>query len=225
MTKQIQVLDHGYVRYIEHWGNDNTPLEAARMSTGNATGVDEGKDDRLRRRLWKDKHVTPFEMLGLHIEAQAPIFGARQIFRHRSFSMNEHSGRYADMPALYYLPAADAITGQDPHNKQMAGAPLSPEAQRRAQVVIAEATRRAREAYEELQALGVAREMARIVLPLNQYTRWRMQGNLRQWAHFLSLRLAPDVQPETRAYAEAIAAIVAEHFPKTWAVMSEDFAR
>lgn len=221
-NREITLYEHGYVKYTGHWGDDNEPLKAARMSTGNPTGVDPEKDARLRRRLWNDKHTTPFEMCGLTIEAQVTLFERSQIQRHRTFSYNEHSGRYSEMPALYYIPDAGDILGQSASNHQMSGEPLSPAAQQVARKMIEDATAASRTAYENLLRLGVARETARMVLPLNQYTRFRMSGNLRNWAHFLALRLAPDVQPQTREMARAVAAIVADLFPETWAVMAAE---
>jgi thymidylate synthase (FAD) len=213
-----QVLDHGYVKLVTAWGDDLSPLKAARMSTGNPTGEDDAKDDRLRDYLWRHGHATPFEMAGLSVEIQAPLFVARQIFRHRTFSFNEFSGRYAEMPDLFYIPGLSRIQGQAASNKQASGEGLPPEVQLMAQAQMAQATRAARLVYESLIAKGVARETARMVLPLNQYTRWQQQGNLRNWFHFLSLRLDEHTQCESRQYAEAVAALIQERWPKTWEV-------
>lgn len=219
--QEHKVLDHGYVRYIRHAGDDLSALEAARMSTGNPTGVDEGKDDRLRERLWRDRHTSPFEMNWLELEVQVPIFEARHIQRHRAFSFNEFSGRYAEMPDLYYIPDPARIKAQHATNHQMSGDAMGAEAQRLAVEVIEAAARHASALYRGLLKEGVARETARLVLPLNQYTRFRMGGNLRNWFHFLGLRLAEDTQWETRQTAEAVAAIIRDVWPKTYEVFDK----
>lgn len=216
--REIPILDHGYVRYVEHVGSDTLILEAARMSTGNPTGVDEEKDDRTLSYLYRNKHMTPFEMPDFQAEFQVPIFDARQMMRHRTFSFNEFSGRYAEMPDLYYIPDAERIQEQDTANKQGSRDTLPRDAQEEARRQMVAATNAARLAYEALLDAGVARETARMVLPLNQYTRFRMKGNLRNWLHFLELRLHPHAQYEVRVVAEAVAAILRELYPKTYAL-------
>lgn len=212
------ILDVGYVRYVDHFGDDDFPLEAARMSTNNPTGVDEAKDDALRDRLYRDGHVSPFEFGALVLEVQAPIFVARQIFRHRSFSMNEFSARYSEMPEAFHVPGA--FRGQSKANHQMGAAPLDGQVVIKA--TVAGIQREANRAYARLLEQGVAREDARIVLPVGQYTRWRMQGNPRTWMMFLALRLPSDVQPQTREVADACARVFAALYPKTWAVFKNN---
>lgn len=214
--KTIPVLD-GYVKYICHMGDDLLPLVAARMSTGNPTGADVAKDDRLRDRLWREKHHSPFEFGALVIEVQGLILSRAQIFRHRVFTVNEHSGRYAEMPDLFFTPAPADIRSQSKTNHQMSGGALESGGACEAAELIHQANREAHATYRRLLELGVAREQARCVLPLGQYTRWMMQGNPRAWLGFFSLRLASDVQPETRMIAEAAAEIFRDIWPKTWA--------
>lgn len=217
----IPVLDHGYLRYVAHLGDDLTPLEAARMSTGNPTGVDEAKDAATRDFLWRHAHATPFEMAVLQIEVQVPIFVAREWHRHRTQSFNEFSGRYAEMPALYYQPSVERVQGQSMTNKQASGEALDDAAKQAFLESIAEDQALVREHYEGYLEAGVARELARINLPLSQYTRFRAQANLRNWLHFLNLRMAPNAQYEIRVYAQELARLVQRLWPQTWAVFAE----
>lgn len=221
LEEPIPVLDHGYVKYIEHMGTDLTPLEAARMSTGNETGVDTQKDDKLREYLWSNHHATPFEMCELHIEVQAPIFVFRQWHRHRTMSYNEFSGRYSQMPDLFYVPEPERVKGKGKQNKQGSEESLPP-------VVVTDFVRdavfgqlTARNNYLAWQEDGIANELARINLPLSQYSKMRAKANLRNWFHFLTLRLDPHAQEEIRVYAQAIQQIIQVLWPKTWEVFEE----
>lgn len=213
-----RLLDLGYLKYIDHMGDDMMPLEAARMSTGNPTGLDIEKDDKLRSYLWRHGHATPFEMSVLQVEVQCPIFVAREWMRHRTFSYNEFSGRYAEMPDMYYLPGESRIVSQSQINKQGSGYVLAHAAVEEARDIILDNNNESRKAYERLIELGVAREVARSVLPVSQYTRFRAQANLRNWLHFVNLRIADNAQYEIRVYAEAAAKIIKKIWPKTWEV-------
>lgn len=220
-TQHHRMLNFGYLKYIDHMGGDAMPLEAARMSTGNPTGLDPGKDDKLRDYLWRNDHATPFEMSVLQVEVQCPIFVAREWMRHRTFSYNEFSGRYAEMPDMYYLPDLNRIAKQDDSNKQMSGQQMSETDSMILREYMRDANKSARMIYEYLLSMGVAREVARCVLPVSQYTRFRAQANLRNWLHFINLRIAQNAQYEIRVYAEAVAEIVKAIWPKTWEVFEK----
>src|SRR5690606_17419484 len=121
----MKVLDHGYVRLVEAWGSDERIIEAARMSTGKGFlgwgPKEDGKpgDEKLLRYLWEHKHATPFEMAGLIVEVQAPIFVLREWHRHRTQSFNELSARYVPMPDLDYMPTVERVLmPPDGKNKQ-----------------------------------------------------------------------------------------------------------
>lgn len=208
------------VKHIDHMGSDADIVAAARQSTDGAFrgwGTEENPgDEKLLRYLWEHKHSTPFEFCSLHVEVEAPIFVARQIFRHRTFSFSEVSGRYVEIGEDVYAPKV--WRGQGKTNRQGSAEPLYEESQECAHEAYAEAVARAKETYAYLLSCGVSREQARLVLPVSTMTRWRMAGNLRNWLAFLTLRLAPDVQEETRLVAQQIAAIVAETWPRTWAI-------
>jgi thymidylate synthase (FAD) len=217
----IRVLDHGYLRYVAHLGDDLTPLEAARMSTGNPTGVDPTKDAATRDFLWRHAHATPFEMAVLQIEVQAPIFVAREWMRHRAQSYNEYSQRYSEAIDLYYVPDTDRVAGASSTNKQGSGDSLSPEFQERFREQVQTDQDLLRQHYRGYLDDGVARELARVNMPVSNFTRFRAQANLRNWLHFLQLRLAHNAQYEIRMYAQSISTIVRMLWPETWEVFEE----
>lgn len=219
----MKVLDHGYVNEVESWGSDERIIEAARMSTNKGfLGWD--NDIRLLSYLWKNKHHTPFEMAGLVVEIQAPIFVVREWHRHRTQSYNELSGRYTELPDLYYIPSTERLMcgKQGQKNKQGSEEGFTEDKASFIQKHIESQTIESRIEYESLLKLGVSRELARLVIPLNQYTRFRASANLRNWLAFLSLRLASAVQWEIRQYAQAVAKIVEEGFPRTYTLFAED---
>lgn len=231
-----KVLDHGYVRLVDYMGDDLTPLEAARMSTGNATGADKDKDDALRDRLWRDKHSSPFEMNVACFEMQVPLFVLRQIDRHRTVnidsgeiyenydefrkftSRNEFSGRYAQMPDLFYIPAAERIQPQSKKNKQGSDGEMSVADQLAIQLRIDINTRESRKEYEGLVQSGLANELARMILPGNQYTKIRLQAAMSNWFKFLAERLPDAAQWETRQYAKIIGRELRRLWPECWKV-------
>lgn len=222
ITQPIPVLDEGYVQYKGHLGDDNKALEWARMSTGNPTGVDESKDDATRAFLWRSGHVSPFEGPVLELEVQAPIFVIREWFRHDQH-VNEFSGRYSIMPDLYYRPNAVRLLngGQDPVKKQGSGFPMSQENAEWFLDGSDHVVETARAFYEQANERGFSRELARIVLPLNQYSRFRVQTTARNWMFFLNSRLSTAAQWEIRQYGKAVGAIFRELWPKTWELLEE----
>lgn len=226
----IEVLDHGYVKLVETWGSDERVVEAARMSTQkgfNGWGTpDEPGDEKLLGYLYRNRHSTPFEMAGLIIEVQAPIFVFREWHRHRTQSFNEASARYAPLPYLNYVPTVARLLMQGGKNKQagaMAGAePLNEADALRAMIEIQVAYNQSQAAYEATLAMGVPKELARIVLPVGRYSRMRASANLRNWMHFLGLRLDESAQWEIRQYAQAVHSLLTDAFPRTMKLFDED---
>lgn len=216
------VLDHGYVKLVESWGSDEKIVESARMSTNKGFQGWE-TDARLLQYLWRHKHYSPFEMAGLTIEVQAPIFVFREWHRHRTQSYNELSARYTELPDLFYIPSQERLMqgGQSKANKQGSGEAMRWENANEAIIWISEATRQARCKYDLLLSRGVSRELARLVIPVNQYSRMRASANLRNWLAFLDLRLGEGVQWEMKEYAKVVGGIVGEPFPRTWALFNE----
>lgn len=226
----MQVLDNGYVEYIEHWGNDGRIIEAARMSTqqgfkGWGTPENPG-DEKLLRYLWTHKHATPFEMGGMVIEVKAPIFVFREWHRHRTQSYNEMSARYAPLPDENYLPTWQRITegaalaGKNKQASSLAG-----------QVSAANAVEwldqlqnlyaHAQEVYDIGLKIGVPKEIARLPCPVARYSKMRASANLRNWLQFLTLRMDVAAQWEIRQYANAVGKLVEQLFPRTWQLFTE----
>lgn len=207
------VLDHGFVTLLDCMGSDQDIEAAARVSYAGGASNRKRSDTRsLIRYLMRHRHETPFEMAVMKFHIRAPIFVARQWMRHRAASVNEISARYSELPECYYTP--DEWRAQSTDNKQGSDgvidyAPMSeadgggPEDQAFAE-------------YNFRLAEGIAREQARMCLPLGTYTEWIWQANVRNLLHFLGLRMHPHAQKEIRVYAEAIAPMVQELFPLTW---------
>ncbi len=200
------VLGHGYVVLVDYMGNDAAIVQAARVSYGQ--GTRSVRDDRgLIRYLLRHRHTTPFEMVEFKILVRLPIYVARQWIRHRTASVNEYSARYSIVPDEYDLPSPAAVRRQSETNRQGRGDPLAPEVVERFRSDLDRVARAAYSAYEKALADGVARETARMVLPVAYYTEWYWKINLHNLFHFLSLRLDAHAQEEIRAYAAEIAVL------------------
>jgi thymidylate synthase (FAD) len=170
----------------------------------------------LIRYLRRHRHTTPSEMVELKFHCAMPIFVARQWIRHRTASVNEMSGRYSLMPLLYYRPEREQVQPQSRDNRQgRSGAladPVYDEAVARWERLRAEAS----SGYEWLVGADVARELARIDLPLSLYTQWYWKIDLHNLLHFLSLRVDPHAQYEIRAFARVMAGMLQRVAPLTF---------
>lgn len=222
-----KVLDHGYVTLVETWGSDERIIEAARMSTGKGflgwgTPANPG-DEKLLGYLWRNKHTSPFEQCGLSIEVQAPIVVFREWHRHRTQSYNEFSARYAQMPNLHYVPTLERIKLSAGSNKQAQG--MKPLADDIAiQDWLAQLSWLQNQVYSHYEfglELGIPKEVARLNTPVSRYSKMVASANLLNWLRFLGLRMAENAQWEIRQYANAIGALIAEKFPRTWALYQE----
>lgn len=229
----IKVLDHGYVSLVETWGSDERVIESARMSTDGAFRgwgpKEDGSpgDEKLLRFLWENAHATPFEMAGLTIETQAPIFVFREWHRHRvPFGYNELSARYTPMPDVNYVPTLErCMLGSDGKNKQ-AGTVKGAEVLTDETAIewlgkLEEFYARSEWLYQHGLKIGLPKELARIVIPVGRYSKMRATGNLRGWLSFMKLRDAPGAQYEIRQFAKAVGRLIADAFPRTWALFSE----
>ena len=209
-------LDHGFVRLIDYMGNDASIVQAARVSYGE--GTKKIHEDRgLIRYLMRHQHSTPFEMVDLKFHCKMPIFVARQWVRHRTASINEYSLRYSKAVDQFYLPEKSHVSAQSESNKQgRSAAALPAEIQEQIRDIMQSETRQSWENYQNLQETGLARELARINLPVSIYTEWYWKINLRNLLHFLELRIDPHAQYEMQVYARTIAEIVKKVVPITW---------
>ncbi|VTU31818.1 Thymidylate synthase ThyX [Variovorax sp. PBS-H4] len=204
-----RVLDHGLVRLVEHMGSDLSIVRNARVSYDAEwrAGEDEGKDAKLIDYLVRNHHTSPLEAVSFTFEVKAPIFVFRQWHRHRTWSFNEISARYAELPEEFYVPELNQITTQATSNKQMRTAEQHPEAFL-AQQNIRRSCEEAFDRYKYLICMGVPRELARGVLPVNTYSHMFATVDLHNLAHFLKLRLHEHSQYEIRVYAQAMLELI-----------------
>ena len=227
---KIEVLDHGSVELLDRMGSDLTTVESARVSfLKGATELGE-REVRLIKYLAEHEHTSPFRHAQLMLRFKAPLFVARQMWKHivgitpefdledrftgfsggvKDMGWNEASARYVELGEEFYIPAN--WRAQSASNKQGSAGPLA------VQAAAAAAYQRGLEAayaaYQQLIGLGAAKEQARIVLPQSIYTHWIWTGSLQAFLHVIDLRAKPDAQWETQQYGNALRAIVAEHFP------------
>lgn len=217
----IDVLDHGHIELLDYMGNDKRIVDAARVSIA-GKGVRAVQEDRgLIRYLLRNRHTTPFEMVTFTFGVKAPIFVARQWVRHRMSSTNEMSARYSELPEEFYVPEVKDIQLQATANKQG----RSGEVAESAETIQYDCRVKGQSAFSlyrtHLQD-GVARELARINLPLSTYTQWFWKIDLHNLFHFLRLRLDAHAQYEIRVYAEAMAELIKPIVPLAWEAF-EDF--
>ena len=222
MNKAIKVLDHGLVRLVEHMGSDLSIVRNARVSYDAEwrAGEDEGKDVKLLNYLVKNGHTSPFESCQFTFEVKAPIFVLRQWHRHRTWSFNEISARYAELPEEFYVPEMAQITGQSTSNKQMRTDEVHPLAGNMRETIEL-AGSLAFKTYKELIAAGCPRELARSVLPVGTYSHMFATVDLHNLMHFLRLRLHSHSQYEIRVYAEAMLQLIEPLVPHSVAAFKE----
>lgn len=207
--ERIDLLDHGFVRLVDSMGSDLSITRTARVSYDAAwrAGENEGSDHRLIRYLWRNHHTTPFESVTVTFEVKAPIFVFRQWHRHRTWSFNELSARYRELPEEFYVPNPDIIGSQATTNKQ-GRRPSETEdelGRRHGEVDLYRAScERAFTHYKTLIESGWPRELARGVLPVATYSHMFATVDLLNLLRFLTLRCDGHAQYEIRVYADAM---------------------
>ncbi len=221
LYNQVKVLDKGYVTLVDYLGTDQSITDAARVSYNKSGVTDVEKNRGLINYLMKNRHTSPFEQCVLTFECKMPIFVAREWVRHRTARLNEMSGRYTQLPFEVYTPTEERIKGQGKVNKQGSEGEVSKEAKDTFLYLHEENVNKVYGDYEAVLEAGIAKEVARIDLPLSIYTKWVWQCDLHNLLHFLRLRLDGNAQFEIREYANAIAGIVKESFPLTWEAFDE----
>jgi thymidylate synthase (FAD) len=189
--------------------------------------IDEEKagDEGLLRYMWKHEHGTPFEMAGLTIEVQAPIFVFREWHRHRvPFGYNELSARYTPMPYLNYMPTVERIVEGSKQTKNRQASSVAGECNEHDSAMWLKELRslymHAEAVYQMGLKYGIPKELARLPVPVGRYSRMRATGNLRGWLAFCKLRCAPQTQWEIRQYANAVGELLSKHFPRTWEIFN-----
>lgn len=238
---KINVLDKGYVKFLSMLGDDFTPAKVARISYNDGLKGEE-QDRKLMKYLWDNKHSSCFEQNVLTFEVKCPIFVARQWMRHRTMSYNEVSRRYTADDIEFYYPEHWRL--QDSKNKQNSDGFVDDNGElefinylqnytvmdvsnlaqfeRNISGLLMNFVNVGEEIYEKLIEHGVAKEMARMFLPVNMYTRFIVTVNLRNLLHFLELRNSPHAQYEIRVYAEAIEEILKENLPTIMEIISDE---
>lgn len=229
LYKPFEVLDHGFVRVVDYMGNDSAVVQAARVSYGQGTKK-VNADKALINYLIAHRHTTPLEMCEIKFHIKLPIFIARQWIRHRTASVNEYSARYSIMEDEFYIPKGEHLSSQSKINHQGRdeNRVLNAEEQKRVLQILKEDATRNYDHYLEMinqdqagNALdeskeGLARELARMNLPVNCYTQWYWKIDLHNLLHFLNLRADSHAQYEIRIYAQTMLDLVKKWVPHTY---------
>lgn len=221
LDREFPVLDHGFVRLVDYLGGDARIVQAARVSYG--AGTKTVREDRaLIDYLLRNRHTSPFEQVILTFHLKMPIFVARQWIRHRTARLNEISGRYSIMRDEFYLPRPHEIRRQSKRNRQGGSAAEVPaELQQRVIELLEADQQSAYGSYQDLLDDGLARELARINLPLALYTEMYWQIDLNNLFHFLKLRLDWHAQYEIRVYGDVMAEAVRAVAPLAFEAFEE----
>jgi thymidylate synthase (FAD) len=213
----IRILDHGFVRLDGAMADDLSVVNGARVSFARRKDVMDESDEGLIRFLMRDRHGSPFEHNAFRFHVRCPIFVAREWFRHRIGSFNEFSLRYAKATDDFYVPDADDVRTQVGKPGAYRFEPVDPELAEETREELQAVYEAAYAAYARLVEKGVARELARSVLPVGAYTQFYWTVNARALMNFVSLRNSEFAQLEIRRYAEAVERFFAEHIPVTHA--------
>lgn len=227
LYEAVPVLDHGFVRVIDYMGDDSAIVQAARVSYGK--GTKKSTEDRgLIHYLLRHAHTTPFEMCEIKFHIKLPFFVARQWIRHRTANINEYSARYSILDKEFYIPSTEHLASQSSYNKQGRGEPLSPEYSQYVRNLLSKDAENCYAHYEELlnedkegnvidpQKESLARELARMNLPLNFYTQMYWKIDLHNLMHFLTLRSDSHAQYEIRVYADVMLGLLKRWVPYTY---------
>jgi len=210
----FQVLDKGHIRLVDYNGTDKRIVQSARVSYGEGTKTvreDKGLIDYLLR----NGHYSPFEMVNFTFHIKAPILTMRQLIRHRTAHVNEISGRYSVLKDEFYLPNRNRLAKQSRDNKQGSGELYSPSESERLINAMEIEQKDSYTSYKAYLRNDMAKELARINLPLSTYTEWYWSIDLRNLMNFLKLRMDTHAQYEIRAYAEVMYDIVNKICPYT----------
>jgi len=231
LYEPIPVLDHGFIRVIDYMGDDAAVVQAARVSYG--AGTKKIREDAgLINYLMRHRHTSPFEMCELKIHVKMPIFVARQWIRHRVANLNEVSGRYSVLDNEFYMPDTANLAAQARTNRQGRGDVLTETEAARVLDILRDDATRSYTHYEEMlneidgqivdpERQGLARELARMNLPVSLYTQLYWKIDLHNLLHFLNLRAAPHAQYEIRMYADALLDVVKQWVPLTFAAFTD----
>lgn len=225
LDKEYKVLDKGFVRLVDYLGSDQRIVQSARVSYGNGTKT-VSQDAGLIDYLLRHQHTSPFEQVVFTFHVKMPIFVARQWVRHRTGRMNEVSGRYSIMKDEFYVPETKDIEPQSKDNKQgRSDQPFDEAKAKKIQAALQKGQKDSYDSYSELLDTGLAREVARINLPLSLYTEFYWQMDLNNLFRFLKLRLDGHAQYEIRQYAQVMLELVRKVCPMAVASFENDMNR
>ncbi|MEO5768704.1 MAG: FAD-dependent thymidylate synthase, partial [Polyangia bacterium] len=210
------VLDHGFVSLNDYMGGDECIERAARVSYGYGTRK-QSQTRGLLRYLRRHKHTTPSEMVELKFHCCMPIFIARQWIRHRTANVNEYSGRYSLIPMLFYTPEEAQLQTQSKRNNQgRSGSPVTAQVHTEAVRQWSASRAAVTAGYEWMTGQEVARELARIDLPLSTYTQWYWKIDLHNLLHFLTLRVDGHAQWEIQEFGRVMAGMLKRVAPLSY---------
>lgn len=230
MDQKINVLDKGYVRLVDTLGNDLSIANAARVSYDKQSTEMSERDTKLIKFLWDEKHTSPFRHAAMTFEVYAPLFVARQWWKHAVSSTylddqngwNESSRRYITENEEFYVPEAHEWRSKPENSKQGSGAPIMEGRGNYFTTALNNYIEQGEELYQRAMDQEVAPELARLFLPAyGMYVRWRWTVSLHGILNFLGQRLPQDAQYEIREYAEAIKELTKGSFPYTYTVALE----
>ena len=219
---KIDVLDKGFVELVASMGSDQTVVDAARVSVSGPGVKLVRKDEKLIKYLATNKHYSPFEHVAFTFRVKAPIFVIRQWFRHRTWAYSEQSARYGEMVDEFYLPEISRYQAQSKDNKQASGDGLDCATQVTLAQTLEVNTKQAYANYEWALKEGLARETARLMLPVNLYSTFYGTVNLRNLAAFLQLRIHPHAQKEIQDYGRALYKVAKEVAPVALEALAGD---
>lgn len=232
LYKPIKVLDHGFIRVIDYMGDDSAIVQSARVSYG--AGTKKINQDRgLIQYLMRHKHTTPFEMCEIKFHIKLPMFVARQWIRHRTANVNEYSARYSILSNDFYIPEKQHLAAQSSINHQGRDEVLNDKEADRVLEILKQDAEQCYGHYEWMlnedlegntkdeSRSKLARELARMNLPVNFYTEWYWKIDLHNLLHFLHLRADSHAQYEIRVYAQAMLDVVKKWVPLTYEAFSE----
>ena len=229
---KIDVLDKGYIEVVDTLGDDLTPVNAARVSFGGRSDTFTEKDKRLSKFLIKHKHFSPFRHQHIMLIIKAPEFVLRQWYKHvvgiettsthatKDHAWNEISGRYVEVEDFYY---PEVWRKQSEDNKQASEGELDDLQQKRMSLAYNTYMNQVEMIYDNMISAGVAKEQARIVLPLSQYTQVWWTASFQSVMNFIELRDEPTAQVEIQEYARALKKIMLDAFPETTKLWSETY--
>tara|TARA_Y100001951_G_C11221575_1_gene229093 strand:- start:69 stop:764 length:696 start_codon:yes stop_codon:yes gene_type:complete len=227
---KVDVLDKGYIEVVDTLGDDLTPVNAARVSFGGRSKDFTDKDRRLSKFLIKHKHFSPFRHQHIMVIIKAPEFVLRQWYKHvvgiettsthvtKDHAWNEISGRYVEVEEFYF---PEVWRKQSEDNKQASEGELDELQQKRMKLAYKIYMNQVEMVYGNMISSGVAKEQARIVLPLSQYTQVWWTASFQSAMNFIELRDEPTAQWEIQQYAKVLKQVMLDTFPETTKLWSE----